>query len=163
MANSPSNQTLALVQCVWDSTTLTTPVNNGFLDPVDLNGVGSFRAGDVALIPDDVTGDISSEYCAIFCNVNGAGGSSPLTYAGGPPPTSCHKLDAVATLKAPSTSNPDSQGRHWLLIEGNDLLVNNAGAVIVTSLPARANFAVQLVRNQTKLPGQVCTFFKSPT
>lgn len=151
MSNSPSNQILALAQCAWDSTTLTTPVNNGFLAPVDLNGVGSFRTGDVALIPDDVTGDIDQLYCAIFCNPAGVLGTSPWAYTGGPPPTACTKLDAVASLMAPSASNPDTGGKSWILVEGNATLVNNAGAVIVTSLPARVNFAVQLVRNQTKL------------
>jgi hypothetical protein len=139
MNNNP-NKMVASAVFEWSGTTLVPVSTDGFLPPVDLSGVGGHQIGEVALIPNAVVGDISAAQYLVEASVS----KNPVTWTGGPPPTSGSLRSAVHQFKDASASSPNSQGRSWLLIGGVEQTFANPDAGSNTTLPARVEIQVLL-------------------
>jgi len=138
MSQMNPNNVAASCTFTWVDDVLSVLKNDGFKAPIDLSAVATFAVGDVALIPNDVNGDISNAryYLVAFC------GTRP-TFTNGPPPTITVVRLATAQIMDAAAS-PDTDGRRWVLAGGLLWTTNNVAGVISTNVPARNLVTVEL-------------------
>jgi hypothetical protein len=144
MSNYNPNKILAAGRFFWDGGgVLQTIFNDGFLAPINLNGVGAFpAAGAAALVFDNVTSGYAPT--ALLIEVQADGGAplaslNALTFTG--PITD---LDiASGAQQPPSGASPNSQGRPWIYVQTARLRVDNtAPPAVVTCSAANAAFRI---------------------